>query len=147
MRELLAEMQAAIEPQLDGQTELRIEPVGDTLRVLANKDALKGALLNLVTNAIQACGAGARVAVGTYIGDRTVTFTVSDNGPGIPEEILPRVFEPFFTTRPQGTGLGLAVVKTVAATHGGSVEVDSTESGASFSISLPADAAATGATP
>lgn len=144
--ELLAEMQAAIEPQLDEQTRLYITPVSETLRVPANKDALKGALLNLVTNAIQACAAGARVEVDADVDDEAVTLTVSDNGPGIPAEILPRVFEPFFTTRPQGTGLGLAIVKTVATSHGGSVAVDSSASGTRFSLRLPVDAAAIGAT-
>ena len=143
--ELLAEMQAAIEPQLDEQARLSVAPVHESLRVSANKEALKGALLNLVTNAIQACDACARVAVAADFDDESVTLTVSDNGPGIPAEILPRVFEPFFTTRPQGTGLGLAVVKTVATAHGGSVAVDSSAAGTKFSLRLPVDSSTTGA--
>ncbi len=143
--ELLEEVQAAIAPQLDQQAEISVASVDASLSVLANKDALKGALLNLVTNAVQACGAGARVELGAECDQRCVALTVSDNGPGIPDEILPRLFEPFFTTRPQGTGLGLAVVKTVATSHGGSVAVETSASGTRFLLRLPVDTAAAGA--
>ncbi len=143
--ELLADVKSALTPQLDEQTVISVAPVDPTLCVSANNDALKGALLNLVTNAIQACGAAARVELCAESNGSSVTLSVCDNGPGIPEDILPRVFEPFFTTRPQGTGLGLAVVKTVTASLGGSVAVESSAAGTRFSISLPVDAPAQGA--
>ena len=66
-----------------------------------------------------------------------VCITVNDNGPGIADELLPRVFDAFFTTRPQGTGLGLAVVHAVAAAHNGSVSVSSSSLGTTFTIKLP----------
>ena len=70
-----------------------------------------------------------------------VEFTVHDNGPGIAPSIQSRVFEPFFSTRPAGTGLGLAVVKTVTEAHGGALALASTpETGTRFDLDLPRQA-------
>ncbi len=143
--ELLADVRTAIAPQLDEQTVIGIAPVDASLCIFANKEALKGALLNLVTNAVQACGDEARVELTAECDERSVILSVSDNGPGIPTEVQSRVFEPFFTTRPQGTGLGLAVVKSVATSHGGSVDVESSADGARLTLRLPLHKAATGA--
>ena len=112
--------------------------VADTeLTVAANKDAIQGALLNLVTNADQATKGHANILLhGHRIGD-AVHLSVTDNGPGIPEEVKPLLFEPFFTTRPQGTGLGLSVVKAVVSAHCGDVSVNTSELGSSFTIQLP----------
>lgn len=139
VRELLAEVQAAIEPQLNGQTGLQVIVEDSALRVSANKDSLKGALLNLVTNALQACESNAHIVLGATGDAEQVQLSVTDNGPGVAEEVLPRLFEPFFTTRPQGTGLGLAVVQAVAAAHDGDVSVHSSAEGTRFTIRLPAD--------
>ena len=139
VRELLAEVQAAIEPQLNGQTGLQVIVEDSALRVSANKDSLKGALLNLVTNALQACESNAHIVLGAAGDAEQVQLSVTDNGPGVAEEVLPRLFEPFFTTRPQGTGLGLAVVQAVAAAHDGHVSVHSSAEGTRFTIRLPAD--------
>ena len=136
--DLFTEVQNSIDAQLDDQTDLRIVVDDYPLRVAANRDALKGALLNLVANAIQACGSGANIELGAYCRDGFVNLTVSDNGPGIPAEIKSRIFEPFFTTRPQGTGLGLAVVQTVAVAHAGAISVDSSKNGTCFTLRLPA---------
>ena len=107
----------------------------DTIRFAANADALKGALINLVMNAEQA---GAKdIQVGAWRDDDAVYFTVTDDGPGIADDVLPRLFEPFFTTRPQGTGLGLAVVRDVAKAHGGDVVASSLSRGARFTLRLP----------
>jgi signal transduction histidine kinase len=66
-----------------------------------------------------------------------VAITVSDSGHGIPDTLKNRVFLPFFTTRDRGTGLGLAIVHRIIAGHGGTIEVNSTESGTVFRIMLP----------
>lgn len=107
------------------------------LAVDGNRDAIKGALLNLIDNARQAAGAGARVVLGAERVGASVCLTVSDNGPGIPAPIAERIFEPFFTTRPQGTGLGLAVVRAVAEAHDGEVIVDSGPGGTTVALCLP----------
>lgn len=135
--DLLSEVQGSIEPQLDDVTGLKIIVDDRVLQVAANRDALKGALLNLVTNAVQACRHNDNLILSAAGGDGFVDIAVSDDGPGIPADIVPQVFEPFFTTRPQGTGLGLAVVKAVAAAHGGDVRVESSENGSCFTMRLP----------
>jgi two-component system sensor histidine kinase FlrB len=107
------------------------------LVVAGNLVAIKGALLNLIENAAQACGATGRIELGAEALKDRICLTVSDNGHGIPAVIRDRLFEPFFTTRPQGTGLGLAVVKAVAGAHGGDVIVDSSSRGTTVALCLP----------
>lgn len=135
---LLKDVQQTLHGQLGGNTRLRVSVSDASLSVAANEDALKGALLNLVTNADQAGGGAATILLhGVRCGDM-IRLCVSDDGPGVPEAALPRLFEPFFTTRPQGTGLGLSVVKAVADAHAGNVAVATSELGTSFTMRLPA---------
>ncbi|MGB5257959.1 MAG: ATP-binding protein [Woeseiaceae bacterium] len=136
---LLSDVMNTLEGQLGSETDVRVSVTDPALSVAANKDALKGALLNLITNADQACEGPASILLhGHRFGD-SIHLCVTDDGPGIPAAIGERVFEPFFTTRPQGTGLGLSVVKAVATAHGGDVSVASSEIGTCFTIQLPAD--------
>jgi signal transduction histidine kinase len=87
---------------------------------------LRQAFSNLLRNAIEAC-AGASVVPIVNVTARVdqqppaCTVVISDNGPGFPEEARERVFHPFFTTKPQGTGLGLALVQKIVVTHNGRV--------------------------
>lgn len=107
--------------------------------VLGNRDAIQGAVVNLIDNAIEACGTGGEIVLSLSAADDDhVQFTVHDNGPGIEPELQARLFEPFFTTRAAGTGLGLAVVQAVARAHGGEAWVKSVPgAGASFGLTLP----------
>jgi PAS domain S-box-containing protein len=106
---------------------------------------LRQALLNLARNAAEACAltaGGGLVAVrGEIVGGEEVGFqriSIADNGPGIPASVLPKLFRPFFTTKAQGTGLGLAVVQKIIVQHGGQVEVrNQLEGGAEFIVTLP----------
>jgi two-component system sensor histidine kinase FlrB len=107
--------------------------------VLGNPDALLGVFSNLIGNALVHVGDGVRVRVGL---DRTtdgmLALTVEDDGPGVPADIRGQVFDPFFTTRSDGTGLGLAVVQSVALGHRGRVRLDSPAGGgACFVVELP----------
>jgi two-component system sensor histidine kinase FlrB len=120
-----------------GDVELSIALARDDLVVSGNRDAIKGALLNLIDNAFQACGRNGRVELGAEVVAGKICLTVSDDGHGIPADIKDRLFEPFFTTRPKGTGLGLAVVHAVAAAHNGDVLVDSGPNGSTFALCLP----------
>jgi two-component system sensor histidine kinase FlrB len=106
-----------------------------------NRTALAAALTNLVNNAFEAAPDVIVTLKAKLRGDR-VEFTVRDNGPGIAPSIQSRVFEPFFSTRPAGTGLGLAVVKTVAEAHGGDLALHSElERGTRIDFNLPRVAA------
>ena len=96
---------------------------------VADRSALERALDNLLSNAIAFSPRGGTVWVAADVQPTMVQFCVSDDGPGIPAEDRARVFEPFFTRRPGGTGLGLAVVQRVAQLHDGSVSLQSKAGG------------------
>lgn len=98
-------------------------PLGTDMDISCNKDSLIGAMLNLIENGVQSAGDSAVLEIGADIrtgsGGSTLCLWVRDNGPGVPPEILTQVTEAFFTTRAQGTGLGLAVAQIVARAHEG----------------------------
>jgi signal transduction histidine kinase len=99
---------------------------------------LRQVLLNLVTNAVEAAGAGGDVGIRLASEGDAVAVSVSDSGPGIGPEARERLFEPFFTTKDRGTGLGLAVSQAIANAHGGSIEAGAAPAGgARFTVRLP----------
>ncbi len=101
---------------------------------------LRQALLNVVQNAVQAMPGGGRLTVRARREGEALQLEIADTGPGIPPHLQQKVFEPFFTTRATGTGLGLAVVRRVAADHRGTVSVrNGPEGGAVFALRLPLD--------
>jgi two-component system, NtrC family, sensor kinase len=108
--------------------------------VLGHPGKINQVFLNLLVNAVQACGQAGRIEVGTTHHNMGVEVSIADNGCGIAAESLPRIFEPFFTTKPvgQGTGLGLSVSYGIVRDHGGRIEVQSTVGrGSRFSVCLP----------
>ena len=123
--------------------------VADQLWVRADPRLLRQALINLVLNAFQAMPKGGALRVlaslsgsdGGDVTQQSVRVVIEDTGPGIAPESRARVFQPFFTTKATGTGLGLAVVKRILERHGGSVAVGDSERGAAFHLVLAADAA------
>ena len=118
--------------------------------VLADGKQIQQVLVNLFTNAMQAMqprGGGA-LSVTVQPGDGTVCLEVQDNGIGIAPEALPRVFDPFFSTKPRGTGLGLSVSYAIVRAHGGDLTVRSERDvGTTFTLTLPATATAECAMP
>jgi two-component system sensor histidine kinase FlrB len=103
-----------------------------------DRRGLAAALLSLLENAAQATAQGGKVRVDAMANSTRVRVRVADSGSGIRPELLPRLFEPFFSTRSDGTGLGLAIVKSVVEAHGGSIEVSSAEgTGTCFTLTLP----------
>ncbi len=96
-------------------------------------------LTNLLRNALQASPDGARVSVAAAEEDGRLVITVRDRGPGVPEGDEERIFEPFYTTRVRGTGLGLAVARRIAALHGGTLTAHNhPQGGAVFRLAVPA---------
>ena len=127
-----------------------IDLAGGSTAMEGDEDLLHRVVSNLVLNAVQAAGKGARVTVrtgrpapqelprGAGI-ENPVALAVSDNGPGIPENLRARLFDPFVTGRVGGTGLGLAIVQRAVEAHRGLVLVDSTEGkGTTFTVYFPA---------
>lgn len=133
----LGQLMAHLREAKDGFAgELQIDnAVGDRL-LLGNQDALRGALLNLINNAAEA--GAQKIRVRATAGVAGIDLSVVDDGPGIAAEQRAKLFEPFFTTKSNGTGLGLAVVESVARAHGGTVSCRSTPgAGACFTLTLP----------
>lgn len=123
------------------QSDVRIETDLDATipQVLGDPDQLKQVFLNLVTNAVQAMeDSGGEIRVSTRSDEDYVQIVVSDTGPGIRAEDLSKVFDPFFTKRAEGTGLGLTIVHRIIDEHEGHIEVESTADGTTFTVSLPA---------
>lgn len=93
--------------------------------IFCHSEILIGALLNLICNAVQAVEEGASISIGVVTTDTTVQICISDKGPGFGPEVKQALQQPFFSTKPQGTGLGLAVVRSVVEAHHGSFDIDS----------------------
>lgn len=112
--------------------------VDESISLHVDPELCREALHHLLLNAAQAAGPGGAVHLTVERGDGACCIRVVDDGPGIPEDHLARVFEPFFTTRTRGPGLGLAIVKRTVEAHGGSVEVQSPAGGGTeVSVHLP----------
>jgi PAS domain S-box-containing protein len=106
--------------------------------MLGDHDELKQLAHNLLINALQHTPVGGVVTVELKAADGRVTMTVADTGPGIPAELMERVFDPFVTTRTQGTGLGLAICTGIAAAHRGRIQaVNQTGGGAALTVEFP----------
>ncbi len=116
-----------------------IDRSGGDLWILGNPDGLQGAVANLINNAMEHGNEGVRITLDlSRTTDNQVRIRVQDTGPGVPEDIRGQVFDPFFTTRGDGTGLGLAVVQSVILAHRGRISLDQGVcDGACFSIELP----------
>jgi signal transduction histidine kinase len=119
--------------------------------VTADPEQLKQLFGNLALNALQAMPNGGKLTLalrsadGRGVGRRAVEVAVEDTGSGIPEADLPRIFEPFYTTRTKGTGLGLAICKQIVEAHGGAIRVARTSpEGTTILVTLPLEGSAHG---
>jgi signal transduction histidine kinase len=130
------------------QAQLNRIAIPSTIRVLDNvspdlpvisADAVQvgQVVLNLLSNAIQAMGETGELVISTRHDDATVSLMVSDNGPGVPAEIAEKIFEPLFTTRARGLGLGLAVSRGLAQANGGRLDLENTSGPTVFTLTLP----------
>lgn len=141
--DLNARLQAVVEfhePELrELGVTLRFYPGGDVGQVPADWDHLQAAIVNLLRNAKDATPAGGEILVSTKRDGGYVTIRVTDTGAGMPADVQARVFEPYFSTKRSGTGLGLPTVRRVVEEHGGTLTLQSeVGKGSQFSLRLPA---------
>lgn len=126
------------------QITLELDPFSRDVHVMADPVHLHQAFSNLVSNAIKYTPAGGEVHLGATFNEGNVTISVADNGLGIPQSALPRLFDKFFRVdtldhrEQEGTGLGLSIVKAIVDGHGGEITVASRPgAGSTFSVTLP----------
>jgi two-component system, sensor histidine kinase FlrB len=135
---LLEQVQQSLQPRLDACDARWCVSGKAPFPVQGQAEVLASVLTNLVNNALDACGDGARLEWQISAGGSDLLLALQDNGPGIAEDLHEQIFDPFFTTRANGTGLGLAVVRAVIAAHRGDIELDADyKKGARFVIRLP----------
>jgi signal transduction histidine kinase len=121
---------------------LEQELAADLPLILADKGQIQQALINLALNAIEATDSGGKVSFTTCFipKSKQIEIAVSDTGTGIPKDIIDKIIDPFFTTKDDGNGLGLAITHGIIGQHGGSLHVNSEiGQGSSFVIRLPVD--------
>ncbi len=127
-----------------GNIQVVNQAAGSLPLIMADPDQLAQIYGNMICNAVQAMPEGGRLIIKSESSDESsdpgwVTVSISDTGVGIPEENLAKIFEPLFTTKAKGIGLGMALIKTLVRGHGGSVEVQSkVGKGSTFTVKLPA---------
>lgn len=107
------------------------------LRVEADREKLRQVLINLVNNALEAVDADGNVTISVVPDGDGIVIEVRDDGPGIPDDKLARIFEPFFSTKEQGTGLGMAISHSLVSLHGGDIRIHC-DAGTTVQVVLPA---------
>ncbi|MGI9429268.1 MAG: sensor histidine kinase [Bythopirellula sp.] len=138
VRELVDEVCGAIGPQLDAQSIRVVTDVSPATRVCADREMIRRAMLNLTLNALDAMSEGGELVITSYDGAQRFELEIADSGPGLAEEQLIHLFDPFYSTKATGTGLGLAIVQRIAESHGGRVTATNCpEGGAAFTIEIP----------
>jgi signal transduction histidine kinase len=136
---------------LKGEVEVRVD-VPEALRpIQGDPHQLRQIFTNLLTNAFEAMGGEGMVDITAVALDGDddaghvehatgpmILITIADNGPGVPPEVMDRIFSPFFTTKPQGSGLGLAIVRKIVDAHDGQIDVSERQGGGTvFRVTLP----------
>ena len=141
LNRIVAASLALVEPQLSAKkvkVELKLDKSG--VRSLVDEAAMRSTLINLVLNSIQAMSEGGELWVSTETADQTLRLEISDTGCGMNEEEAKHIFEPFYTTKSQGLGLGLFFAATIIEQHNGTLEVKSEAGkGTKIIITLPSE--------
>jgi signal transduction histidine kinase len=137
--ELLQELAALVEADAKAaDVRVNLSVPANLPPVVADRDHLKQVMLNLILNGFQAMPEGGTLTLEAGRGRDGLTLAVADTGQGIPAEALPRVFDPYFTTKAKGLGLGLAIARRIVEDHGGKIEVESRPGrGSRFRVILP----------
>lgn len=129
-----------LRPQLSGnKVEVRLSMDDEPVFGMFDESSMRGALMNIILNAIEAMPMGGTLSITIDRSDEAVRLKIADSGRGIGEEEAKKIFEPFYTTKTQGLGLGMPYAKKIIEQHGGTISLSSTVGeGTTISISLPA---------
>ena len=142
LNRVVADVLQLLRPQTEaGRVELRLELDDACARVMLDEPSFQSALMNLVLNALQAMHGSGTLTVRTKSGGGGVALEISDTGQGMTEEQVKNIFEPFYTTKSQGLGLGMAFAQKVVEQHGGSISIESRPGeGTTVRVELPGGA-------
>ena len=139
LNQIIRDVLQLAEPQLAAahvETELALAEAGATASL--DESSMRAVLMNLVLNAVQAMSEGGRLGVTTSADDARVSVRISDTGAGMSSEQMQKVFEPFYTTKSHGLGLGMAYAQKVVEQHGGTIRVESQPgAGTTVAVELP----------
>jgi signal transduction histidine kinase len=138
-RAMLAEIQRLLLPQARLQSvALEAYLPGTAVRIAGQRDRLKQAILNVAINALEAMPDGGELELRLEAHPDEADVLIADSGPGIPEEVRLRIFDPHFTTKTSGTGIGLYVARSIIEAHGGEISITSVPGrGSAFRMRLP----------
>lgn len=128
-----------LEPSRRMEIEVEIDAVPEEVMADVDGSQIQQVLINLLLNAIEASPPSSTIRVSMGAADGLVSLAVADRGSGIPEEARPHVFDVYFTTKPDGVGLGLSVSREIVANHGGRLEFDTGAGGTTFRVLLPVE--------
>lgn len=136
---LFSEIKPLFETRIAEQNfKLNID-IPDDAYIYADIDQIKQVIVNLIANAMNAMESDGTVTISFQEKDGKTSIMISDTGPGIPLEVMPNLFKPFFTTSNSGTGLGLPISRTILNNHNGDLTVYNSKHGAVFTVTLPAE--------
>jgi len=112
--------------------------VDSTIRVEADASLIEQVLINLIKNAIEVVESAdnRKISIEAELRDESTVLTITDNGPGIPEEVLENIFVPFYTTKSSGSGIGLSLSRQIMKAHNGNISVSTTSKGSSFKLTF-----------
>lgn len=139
LNEVIQESVEFFQPELlSRKVSLHFRPDRALRPFLMDKERLREVFLNLIKNAMEAMPAGGDIRISVTHKAKAALVRVRDEGPGIPDEVLPHIFEAYYTTKTEGSGLGLVSVYNAVAEHGGRIEVETRkDKGTTFTLMLP----------
>jgi len=134
--ELMRQIHALYKPD-HGKIELELLLPDHPISVNWDGDMVKRAIINFTDNAIHAIRDRGKITLGVRLSGGSVRLSVQDDGPGVPLEVRAHLFEPYFSTKQRGTGIGLAIARKIAEDHGGTAMYEAMEQGSMFYLELP----------
>ena len=135
---LLADLAELIQSRAEARgIEVEVDAAEGLPRLRVDAERMRRALMNLALNSLEAMAGGGTLRLLAHRDEGLVRLTVADDGPGLPREVAGKAFELFYTTKPDGTGMGLPLARNIIEDHGGTLRLVDSDAGAEFEISLP----------